>query len=99
MNITKINGKYYDLKDFKHPGGNDAIWHSYGRDASAMFEQYHSMVNQKYLQRILQKYEVSENKIKEAKDHLLEGEDDVPRFNFNSDFAQEVKEKVKLQNV
>lgn len=96
MKITKIHGKYYDLQDFKHPGGDDAIWHSYGRDATAMFEQYHSMANQKHLQRILQKYEVPENKIMEAKEHLLQGEDDVPQFNFNSEFAQEVKEKVKL---
>ena len=84
MKITKIHGKYYDLQDFKHPGGDDAIWHSYGRDATAMFEQYHSMANQQYLQRILQKYEIPENKIREAKKYLLQGEDDVPQFNFNS---------------
>ena len=96
MKITKIHGKYYDLQDFKHPGGNDAIWHSYERDATAMFEQYHSMANQKYIQQILHKYEVPKNKIMEAKKHLLKGEDNVPQFNFNSEFAKELKKKVKL---
>lgn len=95
MKITKIHNVYYDLSEFNHPGGYDAIWHSYGRDATAMFEQYHSIMNQKNLQNILQKYEVPENKIIEAKKNLLEGEDNVPQFNFNSDFGNELKEKVQ----
>lgn len=96
MKITKIHGKYYDIENFKHPGGDDALWHSYGRDATSMFEQYHSMSNRKHLEDILEKYEVPENKIIEAKEYLLEGEDNVPQFDFNSDFAKEVKEKVRL---
>ena len=93
--ITKIHGKYYDLKKFKHPGGLDAIWHSYGRDATSMFEQYHPMVNQSMLYKILNKYKVSDENIAEAKTKLLKGEDNVPQFDFNSDFAIELKKEVK----
>lgn len=96
MNITKIHGKYYDLTDFNHPGGDDAIWNSYGRDATVMFEQYHPMVNKTFLETTLNRYEVPENKIMEAKKHLLPDEDNIFQFEFKSVFAQELKEEVKL---
>jgi len=89
--ITKIHNKYYNIEGFKHPGGKDAIWHSYGRDATAMFEMYHPFVNQEKLQSILQKYEVS---AEEAKPYLLAGEDDVPQFEYNTDFSREIKQEV-----
>jgi cytochrome b involved in lipid metabolism len=41
--ITKIHNKYYNIEDFNHPRGKDAIWHAYGRDATAMFEMYHHL--------------------------------------------------------
>jgi fatty acid desaturase len=89
--ITKIHNKYYNIEGFKHPGGNDAIWHSYGRDATAMFEMYHPFVRPDNLQCILQKYEVS---AEEAKPYLLAGEDDVPQFEYNTDFSKEIKRDV-----
>ena len=55
MIITKIHNKYYNIENFNHPGGKDAIWHAYGRDATAMFEMYHPFVNKETLQNILQK--------------------------------------------
>ena len=36
--ITKIHNKYYNVENFNHQGGKDSIFHSYGRDSSAIFE-------------------------------------------------------------
>ena len=94
--ITKIHNKYYNIENFKHPGGDDAIWHSYGRDSSALFEMYHSFVNKEKLQYILSKYEVSSDFLSddEAKSYLLPGEDNVPQFEYNTDFSKQVKQEV-----
>lgn len=89
--ITKIHNKYYNIENFNHPGGKDAIWHAYGRDATAMFEMYHPFVNKETLQNILQKYETASD---ESKMHLLPGEDDVPQFEYDTDFSKEVKQEV-----
>ena len=41
MKITKIHNKYYDLTNFNHPGGEDAIKLAYKRDATVLFESHH----------------------------------------------------------
>ena len=94
--ITKIRNKYYNIENFKHPGGEDAIWHSYGRDSTAMFEMYHPFVNKDKLQNILSKYEISSDKVseEEAKQFLLQGEDNVPQFEYETEFSKEVKQEV-----
>ncbi len=51
--ITKIHNKYYNIENFKHPSGDDAIWHSFGRDATAMFEMYHPFANKEKIQNYL----------------------------------------------
>ena len=89
--ITKIHNKYYNIEDFNHPGGKDAIWHAYGRDSTAMFEMYHPFVNKETLYSILQKYEISAD---EAKTQLLPGEDDVPQFEYDTNFSKEIKQEV-----
>ena len=89
--ITKIHNKYYNVENFKHPGGDDAIWHSYGRDSTAMFEMYHPFVNKEKLQTILSKYEVE---AEQAKSYLLPGEDNVPQFEYDTQFSKEVKQEV-----
>jgi fatty acid desaturase len=91
--VTKIHSKYYNIENFEHPGGGDAIWHSYGRDSTAMFEMYHPFVNKEKLQHILQKYEIS---CDEAKSYLLTGEDNVPQFEYNTDFSNEIKQQVAV---
>lgn len=89
--ITKIHNKYYNIENFNHPGGKDAIWHAYGRDATAMFEMYHPFVNKETIYSILQKYETAPH---EAKMHLLPGEDDVPQFDYDTEFSKDIKKEV-----
>jgi delta11-fatty-acid desaturase len=91
MIITKIHNKYYNIEKFNHPGGKDAIWHAYGRDATTMFEMYHPFVNKETLQTILKKYETTDD---EAKSYLLPGEDGIPQFEYDTDFSKEVKQEV-----
>ena len=63
MNITKIQDKYYDLSNFNHPGGETAIWHSYGRDATVLFKSHHPIVSQKKINAILKQYEITTARI------------------------------------
>ena len=49
--ITKIYNEYYDLSNFKHPGGEIAIWHAFGRDSTVLFESYHVFTNKKNLKK------------------------------------------------
>jgi len=53
MNITKIEGKLYNITDFKHPGGEMAKWHAKGRDATALFKSHHPFVSSQKLASIL----------------------------------------------
>jgi len=43
--ITKIHNKYYDLTNFKHPGGPISIALIDGRDGSELFESHHLFTN------------------------------------------------------
>ena len=45
MDITKINGKYYDLTNFNHPGGKIALSLSFDRDATVLFNSYHPFIS------------------------------------------------------
>ena len=92
MKITKIFNKYYDLTNFKHPGGHIAIEHSYGRDATGLFKSYHPFIDQNKLKLILEKYEIKELP-KNFK--LLNGEEEIYKFNYDTEFSIELKEKVK----
>lgn len=92
MRITKINGKYYDLTNFNHPGGETAIWHSFGRDSTILFESHHPFVSKEKLEIILKKYEILELP---KGINLLVGEENVPKFNFNTEFSTELKLGVK----
>ncbi|KAL0480099.1 fatty acid desaturase FADB [Acrasis kona] len=55
-NVTYIDGKVYDLRKFKHPGGDAAINLAIGRDATSMFHSYHPF-NDKHV-KILSKYKI-----------------------------------------
>ena len=92
MRITKIHGKYYDLTDFNHPGGDTAIWHAYGRDATVLFESYHPFVSKNKLDSILEKYEISELPHGYK---LFPNEENVPQFDFDTEFSKELKIEVK----
>ena len=92
MKFTKINNKYYDLTNFKHPGGETALWHSYGRDATILFKSHHPFVSENKLELILKKYEISElpNEYK-----LIKGEENVTKFRFDTEFSKELKTEIK----
>jgi fatty acid desaturase len=92
IKITKINGKYYNLENFKHPGGNTALWHTFNRDSTILFNSYHPFSSQKKLLSILKKYEID----KLPKNYkLYNNEESVPKYNFNTKFSNELKTEVK----
>lgn len=55
--ITKIHNKYYDLTDFKHPGGPIPIGLIENRDGTELFESHHLFTN-KSIMDILESYEM-----------------------------------------
>ena len=90
MKLTKIYDKYYDLTHFKHPGGDDAIWHSYNIESTSLFESYHILSDRSKLLNILKKYEIkSTNKIKNLVDktNIL--------FRYNTNFIRELRKEMR----
>ena len=55
--ITKIHNKYYDLTDFKHPGGELALGCIDNRDGTELFESHH-LFSRKNTLAILSSYEM-----------------------------------------
>ena len=86
--ITKINNKYYNLENFNHPGGSVAIKQCFGRDGTVLFRSHHPFINGEKLESILNKYECD-------KQELLEGEEDVPKFEFDSEFSKDLISSVQ----
>lgn len=43
---TQIHGDVYTISSFQHPGGDLALAHARGRDATILFESYHFSCNQ-----------------------------------------------------
>ncbi len=78
---TLIHDKYYDLNNFRHPGGPIAISLAYERDATVLFELHHPFVPREQLEELMKKYEVSQPSSKtiifadESYDHQGERED------------------------
>lgn len=65
--VTKIHNKYYDLTDFKHPGGPIALALADRRDATELFESHH-LFTKKDLTDIMSAYEIDhEDEIKTIK--------------------------------
>jgi cytochrome b involved in lipid metabolism len=56
--ITKIHNKYYDLTDFKHPGGPIPIGLIENRDGTELFESHHLFTNKSTMD-ILESYEMN----------------------------------------
>lgn len=61
MLLVKIHTKYYDLTNFKHPGGYIPISLAVNRDATALFESHHLFSNRDDIMQILHKFEVEVN--------------------------------------
>ena len=95
MRLTKIAGKYYDLSSFRHPGGDTALWHAYGRDATVLFRSHHPFASEQRLAATLAKYEVAPPSPGRASLLLLPGEEDAPQFRFDSAFARELRRGVR----
>jgi delta11-fatty-acid desaturase len=74
--ITRVHGKLYDLRDFEHPGGPIALWLSFGRDSTALFEAHHPFTSRKQLAAVLNKYEYTPKK--ESVVAMLDDDDEEP---------------------
>ena len=59
MEKISIHGKYYDLRKFKHPGGQEILELCKNEpDCSALFESYHAFSDMNKIKTIMKKYEV-----------------------------------------
>jgi len=59
MDKISIHEKYYDLREFKHPGGQEILELCKGEpDCSALFESYHVFSDMNKIKTIMEKYEV-----------------------------------------
>jgi cytochrome b involved in lipid metabolism len=59
MEKISIHGKYYDLRKFKHPGGQEILELCKNEpDCSALFESYHVFSDMNKIKTIMKKYEV-----------------------------------------
>lgn len=85
--ITKIHNKYYDLSEFKHPGGIIPIYLAIDRDATELFESHHLFSDKNKLYKILEKYEINNHEY----DILSNNEFDWNETN-NSEFTKEFKQ-------
>ena len=68
--ITKIHNKYYDLTDFKHPGGPIPIGLIENRDGTELFESHHLFTNRNTMD-ILESYEMNPAPIDTIKSHSV----------------------------
>lgn len=87
MTITKINGNYYDLKNFNHPGGIEALQLSYGLDSTTLFKSHHPFTQEDKLETILEKY-----KIDKPENITI---NDSPHFDFNTEFSKDIINEAK----
>jgi len=58
-NYLLIHEKWYNVKDFQHPGGPIALGLGKGRDATALFEAHHPFTSRQKLKSLLKKFQVS----------------------------------------
>ena len=59
MNKIPIHGKYYDLTNFNHPGGQEILeLCKHEPDCSALFESYHVFSDMNKINHIMKKYEI-----------------------------------------
>jgi hypothetical protein len=58
--VTKIHGKFFDLTNFRHPGGPQTLSCAADRDATEIWESYHIMTRKKAWA-VLSKYEMKED--------------------------------------
>jgi len=79
---TQIHGSVYKISSFQHPGGNLALSHARGRDATILFESYHFACNRKRIDNNLQKL------------HLRDIPNYKPLLDWNTPFQEDLKKEV-----
>jgi delta11-fatty-acid desaturase len=90
--ITLVNGEYYDLTNFNHPGGDIALNHAIGRDSTVLFESHHPFVSKTKLNTILEKYRLTEEEVKNKNIFIKNETSDLK---FDTEFSRELISKVK----
>jgi hypothetical protein len=98
--LTRIHGKWYDLRDFKHPGGPVALSLAGGRDATALFESHHPLTPRDKLQDILAKYLLPDQEdaaTAAALQGMIDKSDDGAHYVWNNKdaFEEELKAEVR----
>jgi len=98
--LTRINGKLYDLSDFKHPGGPISKKFAANRDATLLFESHHPFSKEE-VNKLLKKYEVKDDG--SVKDDTCEFFDEEKHTEFEKDLIKEVhsyfKEVARKKNI
>jgi len=94
---TRIRGEWYNLQSFEHPGGPVAISLALRRDATALFESHHYLIDHDKLYRILANYKVSEEIAATLK--TMDPRDDGSFFDWkeydSSPFTKDIKSMVR----
>lgn len=98
--LTRIHGKWYNLKDFKHPGGPIALSLIGARDGTALFESHHPFTSRDKLEQVLEKYRVrqaQEEPVASVLASVLDKHDDGAHYVWadGDSFEQELKAKVR----
>lgn len=97
--VTRIHGKWYDLRDFKHPGGPVALSLVGGRDGTALFESHHPFTPREKLEQVLAKYllpDQEEPRTAAALQGMIDTSDDGAHYVWRSEdaFEHELKQTV-----
>ena len=97
--ITRIHGKWYDLRGFDHPGGPVARSLADGRDGTALFVAHHPFTPAPKLAAVLKKYEVSDEDAQRRRltEAIVRDDDDGEDYTweFADAFEVELKSEVK----
>lgn len=94
---SKIRGKWYELSKFDHPGGPVALALAEGRDATALFESHHYLMDHTRLHQVLSKYEVAPEVAKTLK--TLDPRDDGAHYDWDlydkDPFTQDMRKMIQ----
>jgi delta11-fatty-acid desaturase len=85
--LTRIHDKFYDLTEFKHPGGPIAISLIVNRDGTELYESHH-MTSKQNINQILSKYEIKSKEVPDIKPSNIYNWESTK----SSKFTQELKQ-------
>jgi fatty acid desaturase len=99
MLITKIHNKYYDLSNFKHPGGDIPMYLSANRDATELFESHHIFSDREKIIKILEKYEVAEPYDNKIESNDIYDWEETLKSEFTRELKEIVREEIKYKTM